>query len=206
MGRLSPLKALESRVVRAHSMGGYIHPREALLPRRGSPAGAPFAQPSVGARAGPGRGEVIAGSRLELAEAGVRAAGVCCRLQAATRCRHRATPSPHSPFARALVPLLPRLPQRTFLLLLHPLGANCLRGDACCQAPPSSITMSARANVSAVVRFHPGNFKSFDSLSRVLFIFRSRYLFAIGLGYALYYCCASLGWVFYQPCSDYIPK
>lgn len=133
----------------------------------------PFAQPA--ARAGTGRrGVIAAGHRAERLALGARAS---CRAQAAARCAHRAAPKP--PTANAVPHVLPaRLPERTFLLATPARGARA-------RLLPRLLIADPAPQYAVAVRFRPGNFKSFNSLSRVLFIFRSRYLFAIGLGRAI---------------------
>lgn len=89
---------------------------------------------------------------------------------------HTAPPPSQQP--AKLPRVLPaRLPERTFLLATPARGARARLLPRLLIADP--------APQSIAVRFRPGNFKSFNSLSRVLFIFRSRYLFAIGLGRAI---------------------
>lgn len=100
------------------------------------------------------------------------------RTQTAARCVHRATHIGPPKAARHL----------TYSRLGSPSApsyfATPARGtERGCDTACSTLTQCPTN--SAAVRFRPGNFKSFNSLSRVLFIFRSRYLFAIGLGRAI---------------------
>jgi len=115
---------------------------------------------------------------LPACRGGTKKSAIDCRRPA--RCRHRASPVSlrrplQSPLAGSCLGS-PNAPS----FFCYTRSAQTAAGDTLLH--PVSLTISARANVSAAVRFRPGNFKPFDSLSRVLFIFRSRYLFAIGLG------------------------
>lgn len=118
---------------------------------------------------------------------------VCCRAPGRAPWRwwqepaveHRRLPAVHTAplpsrrTANAVPHVLPaRLPERTFLLATPARGARA-------RLLPRLLIADPAPQYAVAVRFRPGNFKSFNSLSRVLFIFRSRYLFAIGLGRAI---------------------